>query len=395
VALGASARTPEAFGTGLTVTVHALPSGRGAAVEVPDAPAAPADARAAAAVSSPMANRPTLAARSSPAAEPRAAAPIGGTGQASLALLAAAGSTAGAPAWAGSQPQAPAATAGAEVPRAGSDGVATPAGAAVHAGGEGPGLPAQDAAQPDPTTWPGGQAAEPGGVLLASADAAPTSADAAPAAPPPPTYPTKIPPAARLAYTLQRGVISGSAELDWAPAAGRYELRLAGSVFGADVMDWHSSGLLDANGLAPVRFADKRRGRERQVANFQRQAGRITFSGPQVSYPLVPGAQDRLSFMLQLAAIVNADPARYRPGTRLQMFVAGARGDGSVWTFLVGDRETLELPAGRVTGAVSLRRVTRAEHDTQSEVWLDPARQHLPVRLVMTSGSQSLDLALR
>ena len=235
-------------------------------------------------------------------------------------------------------------------------------------------------------------------LLLATAGTRPVSGPGpatADSAPPPPTYPTRPPPPAKLQFTLQRGVISGAAELDWAPAAGRYELKLSGSVLGAEIMDWSSTGLIDANGIAPVRFADKRRGRERQVANFQREAGRITFSGPQVEHPLVPGAQDRLSFMLQLASILNADPARYRPGTRLQMFVAGARGDGSVWTFVVGPRATIELPAGRVTGAVSLRRETRAENDTQSEVWLDPARQHLPVRLVMSSGSQTLELALR
>ena len=37
---------------------------------------------------------------------------------------------------------------------------------------------------------------------------------------------------------------------------------------------------------------------------IQREAGRITFSGPQVEYPLLPGAQDRISWLLQLAAVL-------------------------------------------------------------------------------------------
>ncbi len=51
----------------------------------------------------------------------------------------------------------------------------------------------------------------------------------------------------------------------------------------------------------------------------------------------MPGTQDRLSWMLQLAAIVEAAPERHGPGARVSMFVVGARGDADVWTFEAHD----------------------------------------------------------
>ena len=199
-----------------------------------------------------------------------------------------------------------------------------------------------------------------------------------------PVYPTRLPPAALLRYDLKRGALGGTGELAWRPADGRYQLSMEGTAFGLNVIGWVSQGGFDAAGIAPERFVDRRRGRDLRAANFQRDKGRITFSGPQVEYPLVAGAQDRLSWMLQLPAIVEAEPAKFVPGVRIAMFVVGARGDGDVWTFSVEAMEGLELPAGRVEGALRLRREPRKPYDTLVEVWLDPARSHLPVRVRMS-----------
>ena len=36
-----------------------------------------------------------------------------------------------------------------------------------------------------------------------------------------------------------------------------------------------------------------------------------------------------------------------------------------------------------MAGALHLRRATARSYDTQVDVWLDPARHHLPVRMLM------------
>jgi hypothetical protein len=212
-----------------------------------------------------------------------------------------------------------------------------------------------------------------------------------------PVYPTRFAPAARLAYELRRGMLSGSGELQWRPEGRRYELTMEGTAFGLSIIGWTSSGLIDRAGLAPERFVDRRRGRDVRAANFQRDKGLITFSGPQVEYPLVAGAQDRLSWMLQLPAIIEADAARGAIGERITMFVVGARGEGDLWTFRVEGVEAIEVPAGPVPAALRLRREPRRPYDTLVEVWLDPARHHLParVRLATPQTDDSTEFLLR
>ena len=205
-----------------------------------------------------------------------------------------------------------------------------------------------------------------------------------------PVYATRLPPPGLWRYRMQRGLAVGVADLSWAPLADAgYELRLEGRVAGVTMLEWASRGQIDAAGLAPERFVLRRRGRDRHAANFQREAGKISFSGPTHVQPLVPGAQDRLSWLLQLPAIVAAAPERFGSGATVVLFVAGARGDADAWTFLVQGTEVLDG-----TPALKLLREPRRLYDTRVEVWLDPAEHYLPLRVVQTpsGGGAALEL---
>ena len=245
--------------------------------------------------------------------------------------------------------------------------------------------PATAAAASAPVPAPAAASDDDEPLQLAAA-AAPRAAAPPAAASAPPTYRTRIPPSAVLRYDLRRGALGGEGELRWHDDDGRYELQLQGSVLGLSLLSQSSRGGFDAAGLAPERFLDRRRGREQRAANFQRERGLITYSGDAAQHPLLAGAQDRLSWMVQLAAIVDADPARWQPGTQVEMAVTGSRGDSDVWTFTVSGREAVELAGGRPIEALALAREPRKPHDTSVQVWLDPARHHLPVRLRLSNG---------
>jgi len=205
-----------------------------------------------------------------------------------------------------------------------------------------------------------------------------------------PVYATRLPPAGRWHYRLQRGLAVGEAELRWSPRAdANYELQLEGRVAGVTLLDWVSQGRIDAAGIAPERLALRRRGRDRQAVNFQREVGKITFSGPTHELPLLPGAQDRLSWMLQLPAIMAAAPERSAIGATVLLYVAGARGDGDVWSFVVEGVEMLGS-----TPALKLVREPRKLYDTRVEIWLDPAGSYMPLRTVQTptGGGAALEL---
>ncbi len=229
-------------------------------------------------------------------------------------------------------------------------------------------------------------------ALTLAAMASPGAAE-----PPPPTYRTRVPPSTQLQYELRRGALTGEGELRWQRSADGYEMSMEGSVFGFQVLSQASRGGFDLAGVAPLRFVDRRRGRDLRAANFQRDRGLITYSGSSAQYPLPAGAQDRLSWMVQLAAIVEAEPARFRPGEQVEMAVSGSRGDTDVWTFTVSGREAVDIAGARLERSLALRREPRKPYDTRVEVWLDPARHHLPARIRLSSerGAEALDFVLK
>ncbi|QTN23437.1 DUF3108 domain-containing protein [Rhizobacter sp. AJA081-3] len=232
--------------------------------------------------------------------------------------------------------------------------------------------------------------------VAATPASAPASAPAAAGeGAPPPLYATQLPPSATLRYELRRGRLTGSGDLRWQAEAGRYALRLEGSVVGLNVLTQVSEGVLDAHGLAPTRFTDQRARRAAVAANFEREAGRIRFSGPSTEVPWQPGVQDRLSWMIQLAAVAAADPALLAEGQRITLQVVGARGDASSWSFRSLGKESLTT-FGTAVDTVHLLREPRSPYDTRVEVWLDPARHHLPIRATLgTADEDRLELRLR
>jgi hypothetical protein len=209
------------------------------------------------------------------------------------------------------------------------------------------------------------------------------------------TYRTRIPKSFSYRYDMRRGAIAGLGELTWRPSGDSYEAQLKGSVGGLAILGWTSTGSFDAHGLSPVRYVDHRIGKSDQAANFQRSEDKITFSGSSHEFKVQAGAQDRLSWMIQLPAILAADPSKAKAGTRLSVYVVGAHGDAEVWVFESSGSEQVTTPAGSFQ-ANKWSRQPRQPHDTMVEVWLDPAHQYLPVkaRLSAPPSDSALELEL-
>ena len=268
-------------------------------------------------------------------------------------------------------------------------------------------------AAPEPTDPPA-VAAEPASVPASATAEAPPAASAAsaieaaassaPAAAPVlrqveravPIYKTRLPPAAVLVYDIRRGMLSGTGELNWQPQAGHYEARLQVGIAGFNLLTQVSQGGFDAAGLAPVRFTDQRARRAARAANFQREAHKITYSDSKDEYALPDGAQDRLSWMIQLPAVLAAEPKRAAPGGEVQMVVSGVRADVAVWSFAFVGVETIDSGGVKVR-TLRFTRPAKGPRDVLADVWLDPARHLFPVRAVLSHGDDgdALELSLR
>ena len=173
------------------------------------------------------------------------------------------------------------------------------------------------------------------------------------------------------------------AELLWLQDGKDYQARLEVSAFLLGSRVQVSKGALGAEGLMPTRFGDKTR--SELAAHFERDKGIISFSANSPDAPLLKGAQDRLSVVLQLSSLLAADPSRFPTGTMLSFQTVSQR-EAEVWQFLVEKDEMLQLPWGEIN-AIKLNRKPRREFDQHIELWFAPDLGYLPVRLRITNAN--------
>jgi Protein of unknown function (DUF3108) len=199
------------------------------------------------------------------------------------------------------------------------------------------------------------------------------------------------PPSARLRYRMKKGPLAGFGQIDWQREASTYRMRLEARVpvFGQIFMET-SEGRLDTSGLAPLRHTERRIKRSERAVSFVRDQGapRILFSAREGQAPLTPGAQDRLSWIAQLATYMAAPPSgEWRAGQQLDMDVASTSGDVQRWIFTIMGKDS--------AGLWLLRREPDSPHDTRAEVWIDARQHHWPVRIRLSEpGGDPLELTL-
>jgi hypothetical protein len=193
-----------------------------------------------------------------------------------------------------------------------------------------------------------------------------------------------VPGSVRFKYQVETNKFpfGANAELLWQQDGEKYEARLEFNAFGLSRVQ-NSRGLITPQGLAPLRFADKYR--SEVAAHFDRARGKVTFSANTPDAPLLAGAQDRLSILVQLAAMIAGDPGHYPPATTIALQAVGPR-DADTWLFTVGEVETLSLPGGE-QATLKLVRNPRREFDQKVELWLAPALGYLPVRVRITDAN--------
>lgn len=216
-----------------------------------------------------------------------------------------------------------------------------------------------------------------------AAVAAPRHEEAPPAGTRTPVH-VDVPPPATWRYEVtaqvHRVLVQGRSSLSWQHDGSSYEALFELDVPGLPARRQSSRGQVASSGLEPLRFGEQLRGE--QAAHFEREAGRVSFSNNRPAVPLAAGAQDRLSVLLQLGAVLAADPRRAEPGTVIGVQTATTR-EADAWWFTVERAEALQLPAGEMT-TVKLVRPPRGEYDQRMELWLAPGKAYVPVRLRLT-----------
>jgi hypothetical protein len=239
-----------------------------------------------------------------------------------------------------------------------------------------------------------------------------TRASARSRAPTWPVYATQAPPSTALRYTLVQhagGAASassgGDARLDWTLSAATFALRITTTPLGRPPREWESTGHVDTAGVAPSRLVERERGRDKRTINFDRDGQRVRFSGAPGALAIAPGAQDRWSWVAQLAAIAEAGARRGRVDGPWDLQVAGLRGELERWTFrviplgepppeLLAPGNEMSSSADRAPALLHVLRASERPYDLRIEAWLSPSLHHFPAGLRMSTPPGPWSLAL-
>jgi len=137
-----------------------------------------------------------------------------------------------------------------------------------------------------------------------------------------------------------------------------------------------SRGRIAPDGLRPLEYEDVRSRREPARARFEWDTKSLTLQfrdGPQIR-PMPPHAQDRLSFVFAFAFRA--------PGKQPTEFnLVDGKGVAN-YVFENAGRERIGIPAGQFDALRLVKRKERPD-DRSSEMWLDPSRSYLPLRVLV------------
>lgn len=197
-----------------------------------------------------------------------------------------------------------------------------------------------------------------------------------------------LPPSAELNYSIdakQSGLdVKGQGLVSWSNTKTSYKVATeTRAMLLGKILETSSEGSIDAYGLAPERFIEKRLRRDPSTTTFNREQNKITFTQSSDSFPLQGGEQDRTGITWQLVAVARANAQKMVKDSQWKFFVAGPR-DAEQWTFKVVGREKIRTAQGETSVVHILRAPPPDDQGQKLDIWLAPSQEWYPVRIKFT-----------
>ncbi|MEN3278033.1 MAG: hypothetical protein V7631_3823 [Massilia sp.] len=250
----------------------------------------------------------------------------------------------------------------------------------------------------DPGTGGVGEAAAPAAAapqeaLVQAPQPAPAEPAPPPPAPEPRRYKVSLPPPATITMDVARTDAdgtrwSGEAQLSWQLGEDTYRIDFEAGIrimfTRVNLAVLTSEGAVAATGFAPVKMTEKRRRRALTATHFDWGSNKITFSASQKKVDLAPGAQDKASVPLQLAAIARGDPAQLSGDIDIQV---GEDRDAAVFRFVAVGQEEIETRLGKLQTVHLSRPPKEGSYRSRLDIWLAPSRGWVPVQIRNTEAN--------
>ncbi|MBC7453600.1 MAG: DUF3108 domain-containing protein [Massilia sp.] len=273
--------------------------------------------------------------------------------------------------------------------------VVVQASAAAPSGESAAPAPAEDSAGASLSEADVVQPSEAGAPVPVLSDAEPAAAPVAPMPVEPVTVPpasarrykVNVPPSAQIVLDVERrdadGLLwHGEAAMAWTLLGERYTMKVSAGIrlliARVNLLVLESEGTTGESGFAPTLMTEQRRGRALTATHFNARDKLITFSASTASFALLPGAQDKATVPLQLAAIARGDSTQLDGGIEI---LVGEDKDASVYRFVVLGQDLLDTGLGKVATWHLSRPPRAGAYSARLDIWLAPSHGWYPVQI--------------
>lgn len=215
------------------------------------------------------------------------------------------------------------------------------------------------------------------------------------AVPEPAKYAVKAPLSVRIEMALVRTKPDASqnygvGSINWTVKDGKYNMSIEAGldlvITSFNLYKLTSEGRLDKFGIAPEITTETRRTRAATATHFHHEDKTISFSSSSKIVLMNDGAQDKASFLMQLAAIGYADEKQFFAGKEIEMQVAEER-DAGLFHFLVLGKEEISTKLGKISTWHVLRAPRPGSYNSQLDIWLAPEFGWYPVQIRNTESN--------
>ena len=209
-------------------------------------------------------------------------------------------------------------------------------------------------------------------------------------------YKVNLPPSASFEMTVARVDAdgtkwTGAATMTWHTDGGRYKASVEAGVSllvtRLNLLVLRSEGTIDDYGIAPVTATEKRARRAETATHFNRDAGTISFSSSERSYPLLVGAQDKATVPFQLGGIGRGDVNQFGGDIDIQV---GEEKEATIFRFQLVGEEELDTKMGKLVTWHLTRPPKPGTYSSQLDIWLAPGMNWFPIQIRNTERNGAL-----
>ncbi|MFZ6749183.1 DUF3108 domain-containing protein [Undibacterium sp. Ren11W] len=213
----------------------------------------------------------------------------------------------------------------------------------------------------------------------------------------PATYALALPESVELKMTLlrtepdsNRAPIYGVGAIVWSVDGDTYKLSIEAGLdmlfTSINLYRLTSEGGINSFGLAPELSTEARRTRAKTATHFHNEDKTVSFSSSSAKLAIQDGAQDKASFLMQLASIGKGDPSQFVAGREIAFQVAEEK-ELSVFVFTILEKEELSTKLGKFSTWHLVRAPRPGAYSSQLEIWLAPSTGWYPIQIRNTESN--------